>query len=258
MPKCNLHFLLVAGVAASALWAGNDPFVGKWKLNPSKSKLTDRMKVEAAGPNKYAIDFGGGVEAIVADGTDQPGLTGTTVSVTVEGPDTWKVVRKKDGRTLVTGTWTLSKDGQTLHDAFRANQQDGSTLSLDYVYQRTTPGSGFVATWESTSEQVNSVIEFQIEPYEGGGLTFISPAGRQALHVIFDGKDYPNVGPDAPAGGTYAARRLNERALEITDKMQGKVTDTQEIELSPDFKTLTQTVHPADHGAPNILVFERE
>ena len=49
-----------------------------------------------------ALDFGGGVETIVADGTDQPGLSGTTVSITVGGPDAWKIVRKKDGRTLVT------------------------------------------------------------------------------------------------------------------------------------------------------------
>ena len=54
--------LPVVCLATGTLWAANDPFVDKWKLNPSKSKLTDRMKVEAAGPNKYALDFGSGVE----------------------------------------------------------------------------------------------------------------------------------------------------------------------------------------------------
>jgi hypothetical protein len=258
MPKRSFRWLLVAGLATGTLWPSNDPFVGKWKLDPSKSKLTDRMKVEVAGPNKYALDFGGGVETIVADGTDQPGLSGATVSITVEGPDAWKIVRKKDGRTLVTGTWKLSKDGQTLTDVFRANQQDGSTLSLDYVYKRTTPGSGFVATWESTSEQMNSVVEFQIEPYQGDGLTFVTPAAHQTLNLIFDGKDHSNAGPGAPAGPEYSARRLNESTLEITNKIKGEVTDTRLIELSPDFKTLTETVRPVDQDSPNILVFERE
>ena len=74
MAKRAFQLLLVACLAAGTLWAANDPFVGKWKLNPSKSKLTDQMKVEAIGANKYAIDFGGGAtENIVADGTDQPG-----------------------------------------------------------------------------------------------------------------------------------------------------------------------------------------
>ena len=75
MRKRSFHWLLVAGLATGTLWPSNDPLVGKWKLNPSKSKLTDRMKVEVAGPNKYALDFGGGVETIVADGTDEHGLS---------------------------------------------------------------------------------------------------------------------------------------------------------------------------------------
>jgi len=76
--------------------------------------------------------------------------------------------------------------------------------------------------------------------------------------VIFDGKDHPNVGLDVPAGSAYSARRLNERTLEITDKIKDKVTDAQQMELSPDFKTLTETVRPVDQGSPNILVFKRE
>jgi hypothetical protein len=39
--------LLVTSVVTSSVWAANDPFVGKWKVNPSQSKLTDEMKVEA-------------------------------------------------------------------------------------------------------------------------------------------------------------------------------------------------------------------
>jgi len=71
MLRRTVQLLLVAFLATGTLWAANDPFVGKWKLNPSQSKLTDQMKVEAAGANKYAFDFGGGTaETVVADGTD--------------------------------------------------------------------------------------------------------------------------------------------------------------------------------------------
>jgi hypothetical protein len=40
--------------------AANDSFVGKWKVNPSKSKLIDEMKVEVAGANRYVFTFGPG------------------------------------------------------------------------------------------------------------------------------------------------------------------------------------------------------
>jgi len=259
MSKRTFQLLLVACVLTGTLWAADDPFVGKWKLNPSKSQLIDQMKVEAAGANKYALDLGGGtVETITADGTDQPGMFGTTLSITVEGPDTWKIVRKRDGRTMLTGIWKLSKDGKTLSDAFRANQPDGSTLSLDYVYQRLSAGSGFVGRWESTSEKVNSVFEFEIRPYQGDGLTFITPSEHETQSMLFDGKEYPDAGPDVPAGTVSFGRRVNERTLELTDKMSGKVATTRRIELSSDIKTLTMTVSPVSQSKPNILVFDRE
>jgi hypothetical protein len=259
MSKRTFELLLVACLVTGTLWAADDPFVGKWKLNPSKSTLTDRMKVESLGANKYALDLGGGsVETVVADGTDQPGIFGTTVSITVESPDTWKVVRKKDGRTQLTGIWKLSKDGKTLSDNFTANQPDGSTLSLDYVYERTSAGSGFAGTWESTSEKVNSVFEFQIQPYQGDGLSFIAPSEHETQNMRFDGKEYPNVGPDVPPGSVSSGRRVNERTLELTDKVEGKVMDTRQIELSPDLKTLTMIVSPVGQNKPNVLVFDRE
>ena len=259
MSKRTFQLLLVACLTAATLWAGDDPFVGKWKLNPSKSQLTDQMKVEAAGANKYALNLGGGsVETIVADGTDQPGIFGTTLSITVEGPDTWKVVRKRDGRTMLTGIWKLSKDGKTLSDTFRANQPDGSTLSLDYVYERISAGSGFVGTWESTNEKVNSVFEFQIQPYQGDGLSFITPSEHETQNMRFDGKEYLDVGPDVPAGTVSSGRRVNERTLELTDKISGKVATTRRIELSSDLKTLTMTVLPVGQRKPNILVFDLE
>ena len=52
---------------------------------------------------------------------------------------------------------------------------------------------------------------------------------------------------------------MNERALEVTSKVQGKVTDTRQIELSPDLKTLTMTERLVGQSKPkSILVFNRE
>ena len=176
MSKRTVQWLLVAFLVGGTLSAADDPFAGKWKLNPSKSRFPDEMKVQAAGANKYAFDFGGGnPETIVADGTDQPGIFGTTLSVTVEGPDTWKVVRKKGGRMLLTGTWTLSEDGKTLTDNYRENEADGSTLSMDYVYKRTTAGSGFTATWDSVSEKMNSAYELRSSPTRVTALRSLLP-----------------------------------------------------------------------------------
>lgn len=256
MLKRTIQLLLIAFLATNAAWAASDPFLGKWKLEPAKSRMPDEMKVEAAGPNTYTFDFGGKPETIVIDGTDQPGNFGSTLAVTVEALDTWKVVRKRGGQTLLTGIWKLSPDGKTLSDTYRETGPDG--LSLDYVYERTTPGSGFAATWDSVVEKMNSPYELEIRSYMEDGLSLIAPAEHLRRNVRFDGKDYPDGDEKTPSKSVTSGRRLNGNAMELTDKREGQVTDTLEVELSPDLKTLTMTVHGAHQKRPVVLVFERE
>jgi hypothetical protein len=71
------YIILSVCLTSAAAGAANDPFVGAWKLNPSKSTIVDVMKMESAGGNKYVFDLGGGPEPIAVDGTEQPGAGGT-------------------------------------------------------------------------------------------------------------------------------------------------------------------------------------
>jgi hypothetical protein len=254
----TFQVLLVACLVTGTLWAVNDTFVGDWKLNPSRSKLTDVMKVESVGSNKYAFNFGSGPETIVVDGTDQPGSFASTLSVAAEGPDTWRVIRKRNGHMTVSATWNLSEDGSTLTDHFTGFNPNGSTYNLDYVFKRKAGGSGFEGEWVSTSETVNSVVLMQVRPYEGDGLSFIDPSTQVTRNVKFDGKDYPNFGPNVTPGSTSALRRVNQRTLEMTYKINGKLLYTQQIELSSDSNTLTMTRHIVGESETNIRVFERQ
>ncbi len=255
MLKGTCRLLLVPCLLVSTLWAA-DSLVGDWKLNPSKSKVIDVMKVESLGGQKYAFDFGGGPEKIAVDGTDQSGVYGTMLSVTVEGPDSWKVVRKKDGRMMLTANWKLSEDGNRLTDNYTEFGANGSPSTINYLYQRTAGGSGFAGTWESTMPADSAYI-LQIRPYEENGLSFIKSSNKVTQNVKFDGKDYPIVG--APIEGlTSSVRRVDDRTLEITDKINGKIRQTEHIELSADLKTLTRTIRPVGQREPNIFVFERQ
>jgi hypothetical protein len=51
---------------------------------------------------------------------------------------------------------------------------------------------------------------------------------------------------------------VNDHTLEITDKVDGRTTDTQRIALSPDLNTLTMNVQQTGHSIPDTLVFNRE
>ena len=257
MFKRILEILPAMCLATGTAWAAESPFIGEWKLDPSKSSMPGEMKVQSKGGNKYAFDFGGGAETIVVDGSSQPGYGGTLLSVKAKAPDTWIVERKKDGRLQLKATWKLSKDGSTLTDYYREFQSDGSTLSMDYVYRRTGGGSGFAADWQSVKETMNSPFLMQVKEFQGDGLSFISPSEQETKNVKFDGKEYPNEGPNADRGASSSIRRVDERTLVITDKAGGKVRDTEEVELSADLKALTLTVHIAGRDKPNVMVFER-
>ncbi len=266
-----LQLLLVGCLMTGTLSAADNPFVGKWKVNPAKSILIDEMKIEVAGANRYALTFGPDqTDTVVADGSDQSALSGTTLSITVKGPNSWEIIRKMSGRTLLTAHWTLSEDGKTLDDAFTQYLPDGatlfsqplpngSTLFLPYLYERTAGNSGFLGTWDSESAKVKAGIELQIQPYEGDGLSF-KRSDEEIKMIKLDGNDHPELDPKGGDKGTaYSGRRVNERSLEITEKFKGKITGTRQIELSTDLRTLTVTVRLVGQSKPqSILVYNRE
>jgi hypothetical protein len=53
-------------------------------------------------------------------------------------------------------------------------------------------------------------------------------------------------------------RRVDALTLEVTDKVDGKLADTQEVKLSPDHEMLTVTIRPVGGSRPEIRVFNRE
>ena len=256
MIRRTVQLLLISNLSVGVAWA-DDTFVGEWKLDPSHSQMVDQMKVEKVDAAKYAFNFGGGAETITLDGTDQPGVSGTTLSVSTEAPDAWKVVRKREGRVLLIARWKLSGDGGTLTDDYTEFGTGSTSTNIKYVYHRTAGTSGFAGTWESSSQTLNSAYVLKIRPYGEEGLSLVYPQGL-VRNLQFDGKDYPAPDPNAAAGATSSARRVDRHTLEVTGKAGDKVTDTREIKLSPDGATLIITVRVPDRSLPNVFVFARQ
>ena len=259
MSRRTLSLALTMCWIAIVCSGATDPFVGKWKVNASRSRLADQITIQAAGKNMYILTFSGSVETetVAADGKDQPGIYGTTLSITVEEAGTWKIVRKNKGQAVLSAVWNLSRDGKTLTDAFTSYQPDGSPSTVTTAYRRAAGNAGFPGTWETTDVKLDAAYELEIRPFDGDGLSFISPASPSPKNVKFDGKEYPN-----PAGAgvstASAGRRIDQLELEVTDKVDGKILATRRMTLSPDLKTLTSVVHPAGQRLPNTLVFDRE
>jgi hypothetical protein len=261
MRRRSIQSVCFACVIAATSHAADESLLGKWKLNLAKSKLADQMTIAPAGANRYALTFAGvgETETLAADGSDHPGVQGSTISVTIEAPGTWKIVRKRGGSTVLTAIWKLSDDGKTLTDTFISNQPDGSTSHIDLVYKRaenSVTNSGIPGTWETTEEKTDP-FEMEIRPYAGDGLSFIISGGAPPSNVKLDGKDYPPVGASPAVGSATSARRVDDHSIEVIKKLGGKIVETREITVSSDLKTLTMTRRLVDQRLPNILIFDR-
>jgi hypothetical protein len=245
--------IFLASLAASTFWTAHDPFVGKWRLDVSRSTIVDRMRVQSLGPNKYAFNFEGGpTETVVADGTDQPGLPGTMLAVKAADSRTMAIVRKQDGHVVVSAKWRLSADGRTLRDEFTTVQADGSSLTVPYVYRRMAGTSGFAGTWESATGPVGLKLELEIQPNGNKALSFTSLGSKK--RVTFDGRGHA---ADGSKDVTFSGQRGGARAMTYTEKNGGKVARVRTFQLSRDERTLTETIRIPGHSIPDIFVFQR-
>jgi len=129
--------LAIAYLLAGTLWAADDPFCGKWKLNMEKSKFAgEQTKIEDLGGNKYKWTSGNVSDTITADGTDQPVRFGRTISIAPEGANNWKMVIKKDGKVLSSMTHTVSEDGKKRRRSRERRRSQTAQARISTLWRR--------------------------------------------------------------------------------------------------------------------------
>ena len=246
-------------LAASTVWAADPSFAGKWKLDPKKSKFTGlQEKIENLGGDKYKFAFGDDVETITLDGKEHPTKYGNMWSVTKAGENSWKSVHKRGGKVTSTATWTLSNDGKMFTSATDGTRPDGSTYHNVFKAKRIAGGPGLAGTWESIEIKMNSPAAIEIQPWEKDGWSIITPSQKEQVNLKFDGKDYADKGPRVAKGTTISGKRIDNRTVELTTKLNGKTQYTEHMQLSADGKTITSTLHFAGVAKPEIDVYGRQ
>jgi hypothetical protein len=256
----TLHSILIgtALLIGSSVFAADDLFCGTWKLNTEKSQMTgQREEIKDLGGNKYEFIFGDDKETIVADGTQQPTKFGGTWSIKQDSPDKWTEIHKRDGKVTSTATWTYTDGGNTVTIETKGTRPDGTSFTNSFTAKRVSGGPGPPGVWESATSQFTPT-NWEIKPYGTDGLTFETPAEKEHQDIKFDGQDYPDHGPRVAPGSTSSAKRVDPHTIDITDKLKGKVMDTQEMKISEDGKTLTVVVQYPGVEKPQTFVYEKQ
>jgi hypothetical protein len=244
---------------APLIRAADESFVGKWKLNPDKSQLNGlTYKVEDAGSNQYKFVFGDDTETVSLDGKPNKTKYGNDWTVTKSGPNGWHWVTKRNGKTISDAMWTVSDDGATSVYVSTETRPDGSTSHDETKLRRTAGTSGLVGTWESTEIKIGAPYHIELAVWDKDGYSMKSPVYKGEADFKLDGKDYTPKGPRVAKGTTISGKKIDDRTMELTYKLNGKTTETDRWELSADGKTLTDTINYPGVDKQEVDVFERQ
>ncbi len=242
-------------VLSSGLYADN-PFVGKWKIDKSKSRIAGSIdSVTPAGPNTWTFAFGNFSWTVKADGTPQPTPFGTTAMKIVR-PTEWQFTNTTNDKPSGTETWVLSADGQSMTRSFTSPQANGQPSSGVAKVKRIAGTSGFAGKWQSTDVQM-TFTEVDISANGDNGISLLLPEDGTKYSLKFDGKEYPEEGPRIPPGLTVSATMTGPRSVTATTRLNGKVLETEEWQVSSDGKTYTYTEHDVGAAQPVVIILHR-
>ena len=115
----------------------------------------------------------------------------------------------------------------------------------------------FCGKWKLNIEKSKFTGEWDIEAYDGDGLTFNTSAYQDTLSMKFDGRDYEEKGPNVAPSSASSGKRVNSHTLEVTDKVKGEVMDHTKFEVSLDGKTLTLTIRETGQPKAQTIIYDK-
>ncbi len=254
-----LRSVLLIAVLSMVASAADDPFIGKWKLDLAKSKLTGQtMEIRETAANTYFFKEDEHSDEIFADGLDHITHFGDSMAITKTSADTWTIVYKRNGVVTMNTVWKVSADNQTLTYTATGTRPNGQHFNNKMMLKRREGTSGLAGVWETADVELSSPLEIYIAPYAGTGHAITFPGSKQMVRMKFDGKEYADDGPTVAEGSTTSGQRIDDHTIETTEKVKGKVMETAKAIVSADGKTQTIVVTEPGDPTPVVLVYTRE
>jgi hypothetical protein len=179
------------------------------------------------------------------------------VSLKQTSDHTWEYTDAKSTKSVATATVV----GDRLTWDSVSNLPNGSSFKSSLALHRIGTGKGLIGDWVYTNDSYKNQgdpYEMIVEAFGTSGLSLISPSDKSRTDMQFDGKDYPDHGPNVDKGGTTSGKRIDERTLQLISRRRGKLVGKAEWKISADGQTLMDTDYPAKGGDPTINVFDRK
>jgi hypothetical protein len=211
-------------LAAGAVYAAENPWVGTWKLDPAQSHLAGDTFTYSKGPGSL-LHFSDGVVAYDF-GTDSKAYKSAydrTTTWTQTGPNSWDSVTTRNGKVLGKAQRTLSADMKTLTIHHTGTRPDGAPFDDQDVYTRVAAGAGLLGTWKSVKVGATGGPQtFVISSPAPGVLHYEVPDLQAHAEGAADGTDHPLAGGNTPEGMTISFKFVTPTQIKYVIKVNGK------------------------------------
>jgi hypothetical protein len=246
--------LCVAAFTASTASQAQSPFDGTWKTDPSQAKRSHKPIVFYISQGWYHCVSCTPAFDVQADGQEHAvtGRAFDSVTVTVVDAHTITFVGRIGGKVTSESTRTVSADGKTLSlkvTEHPKNSDQPVTHEAEAKRSGTAPAgvhatSGdWIVVKETGSADHPRLITYKVN---GDSITMSDTIG-ESYTAKFDGADYPVNG--AYFWDAVSLKKINDHAIEKTNKHEGKVTTVSKLTVSGNGKSMTIDVTDEPRGS---------
>ena len=250
--------LCLGSMGAVALHS-QSPFVGEWKMNNDKSKLTGDV-IEFAPAADGAIKYTAEDRSYTfkTDGQEYAGDTGAKHIWKKVDDHTYESSATRNGIPLGTTTWKISSDEKQLMTEDKGTTPSGKAFDDTATFTRVAGTKGLMGSWKDVNVKLKEASVMSLQAGTGDSIHWIMPDIKASVDLTMDGKDCKPVGPTVPDGLTLNAMTTGPRSFTLTEKINGKLLEKSNYKLSEDGKTLTEVVSPPDGKAPATVIFDKQ
>jgi hypothetical protein len=246
--------LCVAAFTASTASQAQSPFDGTWKTEPSQAKRSHKPIDFYISQGWYHCVSCNPALDVQADGQEHAvtGRAFDSVTVTVVDAHTITFVGKIGGKVISESTRTVSADGKTLTlkvTEHPRNSDQTFTHEVEATRSGTAPAGAhatsgdWVVVKETASADHPRLITYKVN---GDSITMSDTIG-QSYTAKFDGADYPVSG--AYFWDAVSLKKINDHAIQKTDKHEGKVTTVSTLTVNGKSMTIDVTDEPSGSTA---------
>jgi len=204
--------------------AADTPWVGTWKLDPSKSHMTGETITFSQAQNgklRFSDDSTFSDEFAI-DGKEYRSAFGRTTTWKAAGERAWDSETKMGGLTVTKKHFELSADEKMLMVTTTGINPNGTPFRIVAKFDRIGSGKGLLGRWRTTSLDISPLDLLVLSSPAPGVLRWLYVAEKQTFEGKPDGRPYPVNGPTVPKTLTMSFKIKSPAVLSYTYRTGGK------------------------------------